>query len=123
MTDYEKFVLGDYEQELFDRFRDSDQIQMTRTEFEILRKKGLVEGALSGNSDWFDLKEESGIVQLSGFGKGLRAFQKKQRKQEEKEDRRYKTSTRLSILAIVISLLALGLQFVDMLAKICIPGG
>ena len=120
MNDYSKVVLGDYEQELFDLFRNSDEIQMTLKDFKVLRAKNLVKGAFNGKSDWFDLQEQNGTVQISGFGKGLRAYQKRQRQQEEKEEKRYKTSTRLSIAAIIISILALGLQLADMIFQIAV---
>lgn len=113
LTNYSLVVLSKYEQSLFERFRDSNSVVLTKDEFLVLRKKGLVEGAIDGKSDWFDDIPESGICKISGFGKGLRAYQSIERQKALKEDRRYWITTIIAILALILALTSLMWQYED----------
>lgn len=111
LTDYSLVVLSEYEQTLFNRFRDSNFVELDRAEFRVLRNKELVTGAINGKSDWFDELPDRGKCAISPFGKGLRAYQK----QKERDERTIRirhwvpvlVSSLLSIVAIVISVIAL----------------
>lgn len=85
------------------RFRKTDSAQLTRNEFMAFRSRGLVKGAMSGVSDWFDGLPDKGVCELSDKGKMFRAFLLSRIKETKKNDVS-------SALAICISILSLGLS-------------
>lgn len=115
LTDYSIFVLSDYEQSLFDRFKDSENASatLTREEFNVLRKKDLVTGTINGKSGWFDELPESGVCTLSGFGKGLRAYQKKQEREQLKNAKSERLKEIRAWITLGIAILGFALSVIS----------
>lgn len=105
-----KIVLTDIEQRLFDRFRTADDVELSIDEYKILLHKKLIKDAIGGNSGWFDHLPEKGLCTLSDIGKDLRAYQIKMERAERKADRRYRITTGIAILALILSILSLAWQ-------------
>ena len=101
--DYEKILLTNMEQIAFDKFKYSDTSTLTKTEFQMLKAKGLIIGSINGKSDWFDDLPQSGICEISNLGKNLRLYQHNQKILTRKENRRYRINTALSIIALLIA--------------------
>lgn len=99
--DVSKIVLTDVEQCLFDRFRKSDDVELTIDEYKVLLHKGLIKNSIGGNSGWFDDLPEKGICSLSDTGKDLRAYQAQQNKVERQSSRRYWITTAIAAIALI----------------------
>lgn len=117
-TDFSKIVLTEEEQILFDRFSKSDIATFTKEEFFMLKEKGLVRGSLGGKSSWFpEAMPESGECKISQLGKELRVYQKQQDTLARKNDRRYKLTTAIAILALLLSVASIAWQMFTWIAS------
>ena len=101
--EYEKILLSDVEQLAFNKFMYCDTATLSKSEFQILKAKGLIAGSINGKSDWFDDLPQSGICEISDLGKNLRLYQHNQKILTRKENRRYRINTALSIIALLIA--------------------
>lgn len=101
--DYDKILLTDMEQTVFDKFKNSDTAILTQSEFQILKTKGLVIGAINGKSDWFDDLPQSGACTISDLGKVFRIYQRNLYLLSKHEKSRYRINTIFSIIALLIS--------------------
>lgn len=109
--DYSKFMVGNYTQQLFDRFKDSDTAEFTREEFEVLKGKKLVRDEIDGRSGWFDDLPAKGVCHISGFGKGLRIYQRNKSQVEKLARVRFWVpiviSNVIAIAALAVAIIAL----------------
>ena len=119
ITDYSAFVLSDYAQSLFDRFKESENASaiLTREAFQVLRDKGLVTNAINGKTDWFDTLPESGVCTLSRAGKALRTYQKKQvreqlqrSKVERRKEIRDWITLAVAVFGLILSIISISWQ-------------
>lgn len=101
--EYDKILLSNAEQAAFDKFKHRDTSPLTKSEFQMLRAKGLITGSIDGKTDWFDELPQSGICKISDLGKNLRLYQHAQEKLSQKDTRRYLINTVLSIIALLIA--------------------
>ncbi|MBQ9685030.1 MAG: hypothetical protein IJV41_00590 [Oscillospiraceae bacterium] len=101
--DVTKIVLTAREQAAFDKFGASGRALLTLEEYNALRKKKLVDPSYG----WFTEVKEPMDVPLSDEGQMLQAYQMQVRKDERKEDRRYRINTLLSGLALLLSVIAI----------------
>lgn len=74
--DYEKIILTEEEQNIFDLFRSSDTAFLTVQQFKVLYRRGLIKQTINGKSFWYD-DVADGICQLSEKGIYFREFQNK----------------------------------------------
>lgn len=100
---YDKILLTDIEQTIFDKFKDTDTAILTQSEFQVLKAKGLVIGAINGKSDWFDDLPKSGTCTISDLGKFFRIYQRNQFLLSKQEKSRYRINNVFSIIALLIS--------------------
>lgn len=107
--DYSLIILTNEEQILFDRFKRSDSVCLTKDEFEVLRNRGLVKGLLGGKSDFFDLPS-SGICEISELGKRLRVYQTRSKKQHVWTEFRAWATLAIALIALIVSIASLLLQ-------------
>ncbi len=119
ITDYSAFVLSEYEQSLFDRFKESknSSVILTREEFKVLRDKGLVTKAINGKTDCFDTLPESVVCTLSKGGKVLRTYQKKQEREqlqrskvERRKEIREWITLAVAVFGLILSIISISWQ-------------
>ena len=111
------YVLSEYEQALFDRFKSAGEVMLTAAEFKVLREKGLVAGAMDGKSDWFEELPQQGKCRLSPTGKILKNYQIREEKRQLRDDayrRREEIrgwiTTIIAVLAFLLSIASLSWQ-------------
>ena len=79
-TDYSLIVLTDEESAVFKKFKKTNTAFLTKEEFRLLERKGLLISAIDGKSSWFDGISD-GMCTLSQKGKELRSYQKQHNKE------------------------------------------
>lgn len=98
MTDYSLVVLGNYEQKLFNRLKKVDVIQCTIAEREVLMEKRL---AFPVANSW--TADGQGKLEITGFGKGLRAYQAKVSSEKHFKWIQFWIPTLISLAALIKS--------------------
>jgi hypothetical protein len=101
--DYSRVLLDKRERKIFKRFKRSDTAVLTKNEFELLRKKDLVKGVLDGQSDWFKVKANHGICEISDNGRDYRLYKQFVAKSVAIEWVRYAVTTAIAVAAFIES--------------------
>ncbi len=112
--DYTKLILTSQEQELFDRFKESDTATLTPEEYHILRKRNLILSEMSGNSPFFSDDLQSGVCKLSQIGKEFRAYQKKLDEAEHIARIRHWVPVAISAVALIIAIASLIVSIISL---------
>ena len=79
-TDYSLIVLTEEELATFKKFKKSDTAFLTKEEFRLLERKGLLISVIDGKSTWFDGISD-GMCTLSQKGKEFRSYRKEHHKE------------------------------------------
>ena len=108
-NDVSDIVLTPEEEAIFSRFRDQDTAVLTRSEFALLHRCGLVTDRIGGAAlyNHRGALPESGLCELSDLGKRLRSRDRKSKRKEDIQTRRYFLSLALAAAALVISILSI----------------
>jgi len=79
-TDYSLIVLTEEESAIFKKFNKADTAFLTKEEFFLLDRKGLIKSSVNGKSTWFE-NPENGLCSISQKGKEFRAYRKEHNKE------------------------------------------
>lgn len=111
MTDYSKVIIDDHTQQLFDRFRNCDEAEFTKAEFEVLKNTGLILPDLGGSTGWYGSPPDNGLCRISDYGKSFRVYQLHQQVKEKRDRLRFWVpiiiSNVIALTALAISIIAL----------------
>ena len=102
MNDYEKFVLTEKEQTIFNKFKKNNTAELSGPEYNLMIWKRLVDDAQIPNSI-----DKLFTVRLSRVGQELRTYQKMHKKKIMSDNIRYGVTTVIAVVALVLSLLSL----------------
>ena len=100
--DYSKIVLTDHERQIFDRFNSQDTATLTKQEFQVLRKQGLIKNSINGKTSWFDHLPEKGVCILSDKGMLYRQYLQNQAKNNAQTKRQLRFDNKIAILNVLI---------------------
>lgn len=114
--DFSKIVLTETEKSLFQPFLTTDTNVLTREDYLALSQTGLIKHSLDGHSDWFpEQLPLTGVCEISDVGLQYRAYLKQEEEKQRLIDRRFRITTSISIIALVLSAIAILWQVLERL--------
>jgi len=101
MNDFEKLILTEQEQKVFNKFNKVNSTDLTEIEYNLLKCKGLVD-----DEQLHNYIDHTYTARLSGNGRDFRAYQKLCQKKRFKDELRYWITTLIALGSLSLLMLS-----------------